>query len=625
MIFAYLFFLIPVFTVLTANGQEITGLETVLVEDVRDQYPLNYPYAFTSTLNLKEFEGEYKSSAEILSFAPGVVVRDFGGFGQLKTISIRGSSSDQVVILLDGIRLNSPLSGGVDLSTIPVEYVESIDVIRGGGSAFVGSDALGGVVNITTRSSVDPFTMGSVTYGSFNTLSATFSRAHKLGDLGYFFSYNHSRSDGDFKFRSVNNQTLRRINNQFETHSLLFKIDYDLGGADISFLNEFFYSDRGVPGLGEFQEDTSRQKDLRNLTSFVVSKQGFVRSDIDIRATVYHKFDRLRFTDPEPLLGVPIDTDSRILNPGLSSEIIWHISDRYILTISPEIRYEKLDDEDFSNPSRTNIGMFIGNDLHFLDRRLRINPLIRFDYYTTRGKENSSDFGFSPKLGAIYSLTDNLFIKGNLSYSHRIPNFSELFFPDQGFIGGNPDLKQEKAFDLDIGFSYHRSNFVFDINYFRRDIRNSILFVFISAQRIEPRNVGDVIQQGVETSIIYKPFEFMDIFAGYTYLDGEIEETGAQLPGKPANKFDLRVVLKRSFASVFFETHFVDSIPLTPFRGSRTTEPRVVHDAGIKVNFERYFFSLEAKNLLDNLDVRDAFDFPLPGRTFYFTAGIKYH
>lgn len=612
------------FPFLYVRAEEGVSLGDVVVRESRIQPPLDYPSAFTTTLDIDEFRGEYNTTSELLSFSPGVVVRDFGGFGQLKTVSIRGSSSDQVVVLLDGVRLNTPLTGTVDLSTIPIQYVDKIEVVRGGGSALVGSGALGGVINIKTRPTSRPLTVASVTYGSFNTLSLDLSTSRQFGDLGFFISYNHSRSDGDFDFESINGEKLERINNEFRSDSLLLKADYDLGGFEVSLLNEFYYDDKGVPGLGEFQEDSSNQKDLRNLTSLRLKKTGLFSPDLDLAAYVYYKYDRLEFKDPEPQVGIPVDTDSRLSTAGITNELTWYHSKFQTLSFAMEIIHESLDDDDYNSPSRTNLGLFIGDDLSFLDSRLRINPLFRFDYYHTDNVEDQSDTSYSPMLGVVYSPLENLLLKGNLSYSHRVPDFGELFFPEQTFVGGNPDLEKEKSFNFDIGFSYALSNLYFEINYFRSNIEDSILFVFISSQRIEPRNVGDVTQQGIESNLVFKPFDFLDIIAVYTYLDGEIKDTGAQLPGRPENKFDLRTVVKYSYLDLFWEAHFVDEIPLTAFENSRTTEARTVHDIGAKINLKKYFITFEAKNVFNNLDVRDSFDYPLPGRAVYFTAGINY-
>lgn len=619
-----LLLLLSAFPLTGAWGEESKSLGTVLVEDSRISSPLNYPSAFSTTIDLDRFQGEYNTASEILDFSPGVVVRDFGGFGQLKTVSVRGSSSSQVVVLLDGLRLNNPLTGSVDLSTIPIQYVDSIEVIRGGGSALVGSDAIGGVINIKTRPAGQPLTIASLTYGSFNTLSLNLSTARSKGGLDYFISYNHSRSDGDFEFESVNGRRLERINNEFRSDSLLLKLDYSIGEFDISFLNEFYYDDKGVPGLGEFQEDSSNQKDLRNLTSVKVKKHELFSRRTDLESTIYHKYDRLEFTDPEPQVGTPVDTDSRLSTTGITNEISWYRSQNHTMRFAAEFMYQRLNDGDYNDPSRTNVGLFMGNEISLLNDGLSINPLLRFDYYHTEAAESKNDTGFSPKLGIMYKPLQNLLFKGNLSYSHRVPNFNELYFPEQRFIGGNPDLDSERSLDLDIGLSYTISNLFFEINYFRSKVEDSILFVFISSQRIEPRNVGDVTQQGIEANMVYKPFDFLDIFAGYTFLDGEIEDTGAQLPGRPENKLDIRTVLKYSRIDLFWEMHYVDEIPLTPFKNSRTTDARTVHDMGAKINWDKYFLTVEAKNIFNNLDVRDSFDFPLPGRSVYFTAGLKY-
>ncbi|HXG31636.1 MAG TPA: TonB-dependent receptor, partial [Thermodesulfobacteriota bacterium] len=244
--------------------------------------------------------------------------------------------------------------------------------------------------------------------------------------------------------------------------------------------------------------------------------------------------------------------------------------------------------------------------------------------FKTSAEEVSTDAELSPKLGIIVSPLRYLSLKGNVGRSFRAPSFGELFFPEEGFIGGNPDLNPETSFDLDFGLVLSHPRVGFEITYFRNRIDDLILFVFISAQRIEPRNVGKVTERGIEASLVLRPFDFFEFFAGYTFLDGELEDTGAQLPGRPKNKFDIRGVLRHRSFSLFWETHFVDRIPLGPFPNSATTDARTTHDIGGKVEWKRFFLTFEAKNVLNNLDVRDALDFPLPGRTVFFTAGVNF-
>jgi outer membrane cobalamin receptor len=617
----FLFFLL-----IYNNGfaQDEKVLEPVVVEEAPLRPPLNYPSAFSTILRLEDFRGEYNTTSEILSFSPGVVVRDFGGFGQLKTLSIRGSSNDQVVILLDGVRLNSPLGGGVDLSTIPVDYVDKFEIIRGGASALAGSDAIGGVVNIVTKKTDKPFTSLSATYGSFETLLLNASRAQKIGNLGYFLSYTHAQSNGDFDFKSVNDLTVKRINNEFHSESFLGKLDYDLNGWKVGFLNEFFYDDRGVPGLGEFQQPDANQKDIRNLSSVNISKEGFLNPDIDLDLVLYNRFDNLKFKNPEPTIGPPIDTLSKIFTFGANPRLTWYAPFNQIVTIATDFRGDVLRNDEFGNPDRFTYSLFLSDEISLFEDLIHINPLVRYDLYRTSAETSTTEDGFSPKLGVILNPTNYISLKGNIGRSFRAPSFGELFFPEEGFIGGNPNLKPETSFDFDFGLIFSHPRIGFEIDYFRNKIDDLILFVFVSAQRIEPLNVGNAKEQGIETSLVVRPFDFIELFAGYTFLDGELDETGAQLPGRPRNKLDLRAVLKQRYVKLFWETHYLDKIPLTPFPDSKTTDARTTFDVGATGEWWKLFLTVEVKNLFNNLDVRDALDFPLPGRTVFVKAGINF-
>ena len=612
---------------LSAFAQEDEGetLEEIVVEDAPIEPPLDYPSAFSTVIELDDFQGEYYTASEILSFSPGVVVRDFGGFGQLKTMSIRGSSNDQVVILLDGVRLNNPIGGGVDLSTIPVNYVEKFEIIRGGASAFAGTDAIGGVVNIVTKKTDNPFTFASATYGSYETFGLNASRAQKVGDFSYLVSFAHAQSKGDFKFKSVNDLILTRINNEFHSESFLAKAAYDPGnGWHVGLLNEFFYDNRGVPGIGEFQQPDANQKDARNLTSINISKEKFIRPDMDLDILIFNRLDYLKFTNPEPTVGLPIDTLSKTYSFGINPQVMWFAPYNQVFTFATELREDMLENNDYGNPDRLSFSLFAADEINLLDDMIVINPVIRYDLWHTTGEKTTTDSGISPRLGIIVTPLKFLSFKSNIGRSYRAPSFGELFFPNEGFIRGNPDLKPETAYDFDVGFILSHPRGSLEVTYFRSHIDDLILFVFISAQTIEPQNVGDVNEQGIETSLTLKPFKYSELFAGYTFLDGEIDETGAQLPGRPRNKFDLRAVFDLNYVSLFWETHYVDRIPVSAFPDSKTTPARTVYDVGAKAEWKKLFFTFEIKNLFNNLDVRDALDFPLPGRTYFATAGVNF-
>jgi outer membrane receptor protein involved in Fe transport len=222
-----------------------------------------------------------------------------------------------------------------------------------------------------------------------------------------------------------------------------------------------------------------------------------------------------------------------------------------------------LSDDDFNNPERFTLSTYLGDEISFFYNFITLHPIVRLDIFKTFADDNDTEAQVSPKLGLIVSPLTSIALKANVGRSFRAPNFGELFFPEQGFIGGNPDLVSETSIDFDVGLVLSRPRYAFEINYFKNNIDDLILFIFVSAQRIEPRNVGDADQQGIETSLRIRPTDFLELYTAYTLLDGTLDDTGAQLPGRPKHKFDFRGDLDLRYASIFWESHFTDEIPLT--------------------------------------------------------------
>ena len=100
----------------------------------------------TETVLEKNEAQEAADVGELLQRAPGIQIRRNGGLGARQSVLMRGTDSQQSLVLLDGVRLNPAFGGGVDLSSLSLEAVDRIEVYRGGGAALYGTDALGGVI-----------------------------------------------------------------------------------------------------------------------------------------------------------------------------------------------------------------------------------------------------------------------------------------------------------------------------------------------------------------------------------------------------------------------------------------------------------------------------------------------
>lgn len=116
---------------------------------------------FIEIINLESVKNRYSSLTEILERESGVRVRRFGGLGSYSTLSIRGSNPNQVKIYIDGIPLNNSGGGEVNLSDLPFDNLEKIEIYKSGSSAGFSGSAIGGTVNLVTKKKTLSLLLGS--------------------------------------------------------------------------------------------------------------------------------------------------------------------------------------------------------------------------------------------------------------------------------------------------------------------------------------------------------------------------------------------------------------------------------------------------------------------------------
>jgi len=623
----------------------------VVVEAIRPAELPEDPSSFTTVIRMEEFAGEFKSVPDLLSETVGVQVRRFGGEGERSEISIRGSTSSQVVILLDGVRLNSAQSGGVDLSTIPPELIERIEIQRGGGSVQTGSDAIGGVVNIITRRpSANPITTATVSGGSFGTWNASVTRTGRLGDTELVLGYEGFRTDGDYEFQPADRElggvpvpsprgSVERINNHSERHSLLTRVGRDFGDhLFLSMGNNFFYGDSGEPGLdalgGEFlgQSATAHRKRTRNVADVRLDAANLAGSAWDGQIRIFHRYERNRFRDDTPPFGAPIDSDHRNHSLGgrIGAERIGELGDsEHRAAVGFEARRDWLVAQGDPDAHRYTLGVFTQDDVRLFGSVLRLIPGVRYDYTQGFGGE------WMPRIGAIVQPLPWIRFKGNFERSYRVPNFDELYLDEQS-LRGNPNLQPEDAWNADLGFEmgFERVGPARDVTLefaaFHNDIENSIVFQVVSPSVVQATNSGDARIWGLEVAGSLRLTGWISLSGNYTYLDTEVKSTGNPLPGRPRSEYGLRAEVgppTRAFRVAFDVLHTGD-IPVSA-SGNNVVSARTVYDASLVLDVTRWplladlphtrqlLLSFVARNFTDQ-SVRDARSFPQPGRSLTF-------
>lgn len=647
------FFLFTAANLPYANAEQPADIGEIRVEAGREQEVIEAPSSFTKVTRPQDENITFENVSELLSASPGVTSRSLGGLGQFSTVSIRGSSPEQVTVYLDGIKLNTAAGGAFDFSTIPIDSIDRIEIIRGGGTAQFGADAIGGVINIITKKAgVVPVIEAFGGGGSFTTikLGASFRKRFKKNSLT--LSWTHLQSRGDFTFKTNairlngapsglgGGETYTRINNGFISESFLGGWEHKFNDQfKLNFLNDFFFTNREVPGT---EEETTllypvnpvegKERIFRNTNSVTFDMDPFFIKPIRFTLGITNNLDIDRFKDNTPALGNPINTTS--YNYSLGPYLKWSaaITNKVVnqlITLRYDYELDYLTDSSpfptanlIGTKTRNTNSAYLQDELSFLGDRIIFLPIIRF--------EDASDFpaDFSFKGGIKLMPVKWVAIKSNIEKSFRYPNFNELYFPDQGYLRGNPNLKKEEAWNLDAGIDVNTQYVSFEAAYFRNWVDNSILFVPISATTIAPVNTFKVAIDGVELGVTITPIKYLRAWANYTYLNAHYVSSNNQLPGRPKNEFnaflELNYDISKEFGgSVFGLFNYKYNMPINP-ANTVYLAARSKLDVGLNLRFAKYYYMLfEAKNVT-NVQTYDARGFPLPRRGFFATLGAKW-
>jgi outer membrane cobalamin receptor len=626
-------------------------LEELVVRGVVTGTLADDPSAFSTSIDLEALVGEQKLLADILAETQGVQIRRFGGPGDRAEISIRGFAPSQVVVVLDDVRLNSSRGGGVDLSSIPIELLEEVEVSRGGGAVTAGSGAMGGVVHLRTRRpgavAKTGFRGGGASHNTWNG-SVFKSAPGEIAD--YAIGYHFFRTDGDFKFQrpttvftesgaesTPDPPSAIRLNNQQEKHTAIVKIGRPFGeGSYLSVEEIFAHSSGGQPGPDNGGGTTAgQQTDAHLRRAFSLSRIGW--EDVPLEAigakfegSASYRFDRSEFENLKPTFGDPFENDVDDATAALTLRSKWNLNlSNFEYNFAAELgtSLDTFDANDQRNRDRKSVYGLVREDMSFLDKTLRITKALRLD------RAQGFSHRWVPSLGAVWWPLPWVRVKGNAESSFRVPSFEELFLPDRGSAEGNPDLHPEKARNFDIGLEVifdeagPLNNLRFEAAHFYSDIKNSIVWVPVNPRKLRPINTDEATSKGWEFAASLGLGRYFTASANHTIVDATYNRGGQRLPGRANHETNVRVGIKDpDLWKVVSELQRTGSITVSA-SGNVKLSSRKVWNASAGVNLGRLLRKWGVPTALDRLwasaalsnigdaSVRDAVFFPQPGRT----------
>ncbi len=470
---------------------------------------------------------QYSTIDDAFRNIPGVTVTQQGSYGKLSTLSIRGANANQVLILVDGVRVSSPTLGQTDLSDISPDLIERIEVIRGGQSTLYGADAIGGVVNIITKKGTGPFAatlenMG----GNYDTLRNRLSIGGTYKIFNYSLSGSHLESNGQFQNDNANiNAVSGRIG---------VSLPFD---SSLSFVYRYNKTDTGVPVKSVFPPPQPivpiiNPNAKQQTETTVMSLEGKTRPVEwwESRARISRYTNNQGFQDPvDP--GFDFDVPFRSQVDVVRREAEWlnsfFIGKWSTTTLGFGYRHEEGDNKGVFRTARSVPSVMFEQQLRFLDR-LFITGGFRIEDDSVFGQATTGQGSV-----AFVIKETGTRLRGSAGTGFRAPTFNDLFFPDFG----NPNLLPERSQTWDAGFdqSLWQNRVRLKFTWFATHFRDAITccVVLPTAPFGGPVNAGKARSKGVESGAEVDILPSLVASFTYTYTDTDNLQTNRPLARIP--------------------------------------------------------------------------------------------
>ncbi len=511
-------------------------LDEVTVTAARVLAPAGETSPAVSVVTAAEIAGRGASTvAEALETVAGLSLNDKGARGSQVSVSIRGSTTNQVLVLVDGVRVNDALTGLADLSRLSVEDVERIEVLRGAGSSVYGADAVGGVVNIITKKSESPlviraelggflpaarvsgFGFSKVEEGAdatslLDSQSLSLSWAPRIGDALASFSLGASRAANAYTFIDANGEKREWENAGLLGAEASAGIELPFLEGRLSARASGSYQDKGVPGTESSPSLRAAERDAGARALARYSAERFLSDFISIEATLSGEWSRVDYED----LDRPDEAARHdVATLGFDTIQRAFIAEGLTLAYGLSASYASADSDSVGRPRRLSSGAFLAPSLSKGD--ITIAPSVRYDYY--------SDFsdryplgGLAATAGFVWRASANDTLKLNASRAYRVPSFNDLYWPAIAGAEGNPDLEPEEAFEANFGYERRGKGLKYSAVAYARYSRGVILWQPGEDGIWRPSNYGGAFYPGIEQELKADLSPNVSLSASYSYL-----------------------------------------------------------------------------------------------------------
>lgn len=538
-----------------AGSEPVVKTETVVISATKTPVPISRVTSAVEVITEEDLQRQkFKTVVDALRLAQGLAVFSSGGPGTNATVRIRGGSSAQTLVLIDGAIVNSPTLGEYNFANLTIDNIERIEILRGAQSMLWGADAMGGVINIITKKgSGKPTAGGFFEYGSFGSIREGGQVSGKKGPVD--FSMTMSRWDFT-GFSAVNYRRGAAERDAYRNWQASSRIGVDLpadGRVDLSF--RWMNGDVHIDNIStpsdvfgskqrshEFIFSGSYDQPLTAWWSQKITLARAQEASLFLPGTLQRNVTTGALSVP---FGTPNET--RVVSNRIEVQENFKIGDPLLLTAGYQLR-DQQGENDTGLPNK-----IIASHAGFAQAQLELWERV----FATAGVRHDSYNVFGD--ATTYRVTGGYLLKetgtkvrGSYATGFRAPTLNQLFFPNFG----NPNLGPEKSRSMDVGIDQDLLGKRLRLSggFFWNRYRDLIVTTFdpvacapFSTFGFCPINVGDVSTKGWEAGFVYvyesdRPFlKGLDLQGQYTNTLTRDLDTHRRLPRWPVDQWSVTV------------------------------------------------------------------------------------
>ena len=530
-------------TLIVLKGQESTEQALDTVEIIRIPLQASQTGRNISVIRAEDLATvPFTSLDDLFQFLPGVEVQSRNAFGVQGDITMRGATFTQVLLLIDGMRINDPLTGHFN-SNLPVtpDEIQRIEVLRGSAAAMYGADAVGGVINIITKVFASSAPKGeayssSIQFGRDGLISSRQGFYRKEGKLSLGGGFFMNQADGEpIPERRVGNETLEAFDNFFDIKTVGLSLGYRFSDKwslkartafdHRDFSARYFYTASPLDKSVETTRNWWNQLQLDHISE---------KSRTSIQLAYKHNTDEFVFSPDFP------STNFHTTRRGLLQvDHLRPITQDLTVNTGVQLDQRSIRSNDRGDHEDWHVGAYVMGA--YQPGKLSLTGSLRLDY------DQNFDWEFSPMFTLAYT-TSQITLRSSIGRNIRAADYTERYVSTNllnlspGRNLGNPDLRAEQGWSQEIGADiWITDKWSVKATAFFRQSANLIDYVLTnenqiggigslrdSANYLFAQNITDVDTRGFEVESWYKHVgENGNRFLwslGYTHLNTTNEE-----------------------------------------------------------------------------------------------------